>query len=162
MDVNTLFPSKYLKADDATPPITLTVKRVSWERMKDQDGNEEDKPVIWFNEEEKGMVLNRTNANTLTALFGSETDRWTGQRVVLGTEMVTAFGATKPALRFKHEEVKYDRASLLARFDKLFTEASELEIPDLDTYKITDETSDATLLELGKELRGKVDSAKAF
>jgi hypothetical protein len=162
MDVNTLFPSKYLKADDATPPITLTVKRVSWERMKDQDGNEEDKPVIWFNEEEKGMVLNRTNANTLTALFGSETDRWTGQRVVLGTEMVTAFGATKPALRFKHEEVKYDRASLLARFDKLFEEASELEVPDLDTYKITDETSDATLLELGKELRGKVDSAKAF
>jgi len=162
MDVNTLFPSKYLKADDATPPITLTIKRVSWERMKDQDGNEEDKPVIWFNEEEKGMVLNRTNANTLTALFGSETDRWTGQRVVLGTEMVTAFGATKPALRFKHEEVKYDRASLLARFDKLFTEASELEIPDLDTYKITDQTSDATLLELGKELRGKVDSAKAF
>ena len=162
MDVNTLFPSKYFKADDATPPIILTVKRVSWERMKDQEGNEEDKPVIWFNEEEKGMVLNRTNANTLTSLFGAETDRWTGQRVTLGTEMVTAFGATKPALRFKHEEVKYDRASLLARFDKLFTEASELEVPDLDTYKVTDETSDATLLELGKELRGKVDSAKAF
>jgi hypothetical protein len=162
MDVTELFPSKYLKAADATPPLTLTIQRVSWEKMKDQEGNEEDKPVIWFNEQEKGMVLNRTNANTLTALFGSETNAWSGQRVVLGTEIVTAFGATKPALRFKNEDVKYDRVSLMARFDKLFNEASQLEIPDLDTYVITDETPDATLLELGKELRAKVDAAKAF
>jgi hypothetical protein len=161
-DVSELFPSKFLKAADATPALTLTIARVSQEIMKNQEGEEEVKPVIWFLEQEKGMVLNRTNANTLTALFGSKVETWTNQRVVLGTEIVTAFGATKPALRFKSEEVKYDRASLLARFDKLFNEASELEVPDLDTYRIDDDTPDATLLELGKELRGKVDAAKAF
>jgi hypothetical protein len=162
MDVSVLFPSKYLKAADATPPLTLTIKRVSWEKMKDQEGNEEDKPVIWFAEQEKGMVLNRTNANTITDLYGPDVDRWTGQRVVLGTEMVTAFGATKPALRFKREDVKFDRASLMARYDKLFGEATELGVEDIDTYLIPKDASDATIIELGKLLREKVDSAKAF
>lgn len=161
-DVSELFPSKYLKAADATPALTLTIARVSQETMKNQEGKEEIKPVIWFLEKEKGMVLNRTNANILATQLGDKVENWTNQRVVLGTEMVTAFGDTKPALRFKTEEVKYDRASLLTRFDKLFNEASELEVPDLDTYRIDDDTPDATILELGKELRGKVDAAKTF
>lgn len=106
MDVSELFPSKYLKAADATPALALTIARVVWEKMKDKDGNEEDKPVMFFYEQEKGMVLNRTNANTVTHLYGSDVDKWTGQRVVLGTEVVTAFGESKPALRFKNEEAK--------------------------------------------------------
>jgi hypothetical protein len=162
MDVNNLFPSKYLKASDATPSITLTVKGVTWEKMKDKDGNEEEKPVIYFNEQTKGMVLNRTNANTLTHLYGSETDKWVGQRVVLGTEIVTAFGESKPALRFKNEEVKYDRASLLKRHAKLFAEAKELGIDDLETFVLDAGATDQTILEVGKELRLAVDAAKAF
>lgn len=162
MDVNTLFPSKYLKAADATPPITLTVSRIIQEKMKNADGEEEVKPVIYFLEHEKGMVLNRTNAGTLTALFGAETDKWINQRVVLGTEIVTAFGQSKPALRFKNEDVKYDRVSLLSRYDTLFGEASALEVADIDTFLLPKDASDATIIELGKLLREKVDAAKAF
>jgi hypothetical protein len=162
MDVNTLFPSKYLKAQDATPPVTLTIRTVVQEKMKNADGEEEVKPVVYFLEQEKGMVLNRTNAGTLTALFTPETEKWVNQRVVLGTEIVTAFGQSKPALRFKNEEVKFDRASLLARYDKLFGEATDLEVADIDTFLLPENASDATIIELGKLLREKVDAAKAF
>jgi len=162
MDVTELFTSKYLKAADATPAITVTVQRVSWEKMKDQDGNEENKPVIWFVEQEKGMVLNRTNAGTLTALFGSDVNKWIGQRAILGTEMVTAFGATKPALRFRNEDVHYDRASLNKRYAALLEQAAVLGIPHLDSFAVTDDTPDATLIELGRDLRAAIDTAKAF
>lgn len=97
--VSDMFPSKYLKASDAEEPITLTMTVVAWESMKDKDGNSEDKPVLYFKEVEKGMVLNITNAKTISNLYGDEVEAWNGKQIVLHAMDVTAFGETKPALR---------------------------------------------------------------
>jgi hypothetical protein len=45
------------------------------------------------------LILNKTNAARIAALYGGETDDWTGQRISLYTESVKAFGATHNAVR---------------------------------------------------------------
>jgi hypothetical protein len=162
MDVNDLFPSKYLKASDADPALTVTIQRIVQETMKNRDGKEETKPVIFFVEHEKGMVLNRTNAKTLEDLFGTDTDNWISERVVLAAVEVDAFGETKPALRFKKETPAMSRPELVKRYEALYEKARKLKVDDLDTYTIAPDADEATIIELGKELRAKVSAAETF
>ena len=56
------FPSNFFKADDlANGPITLTITDIHPEKM--QDGKL--KPVVFFKEDKRGLVLNVTNKNML-------------------------------------------------------------------------------------------------
>ena len=160
--INDLFPSKYLKAADAENDITLTIAKVSTEKMKDQDGKEETKPVIHFTEVDKGMVLNKTNANVLTDLFGETIEEWTGHRVTLCAVDVDAFGKIQKALRFRAEPPKISRADLVKRYSKLYEEAKKYDVDDLDTFIISGDTPEVTIIELGKALRPLVETAKAF
>ena len=102
MKLNEMFPSKYISADDLEgEDRVVSISKISIERMKTKEGGEEEKPVIWFRNVDKGMVLNRTNADRITAQHGDETDNWVGKQVTLTTESVTAFGETKWAVRVK-------------------------------------------------------------
>lgn len=91
------FPSKYLAASDIEDEHpTVTMRLVTHEEVgKDR----ERRPIVYFNEYDQGVVLNKTNATNITKLYGQETDDWIGKIVVLGTEMVTFNGETKPAIR---------------------------------------------------------------
>lgn len=90
------FPSKYLKGEDVEDHPTVTMSHVTREEV----GMErEKKPVLFFKEYEKGVVLNKTNSNNIARMYGTETDDWPGKTVVLGTEMVTYQGETKPSIR---------------------------------------------------------------
>jgi hypothetical protein len=104
MKMNDMFPSKYLTSQDILDmdeEPTFRIKKVVFETLKNQEGQEEEKPILYFVEAEKGIVLNRTNASTIVQMFGDDTDAWKGKPITLGTDMVTAFGATKPAIRVR-------------------------------------------------------------
>jgi hypothetical protein len=52
----------------------------------DNNGKKENKLVAYFEKKEKGIVLNKTNADMLAMLSGSEeTDDWTGIDVTIFT-----------------------------------------------------------------------------
>lgn len=90
------FPSKYLRAEDVEDHPTVTMKVITREDVgKDKDR----KPILYVREFEKGIVLNKTNANNISKLYGSDTDDWPGKSVVLGTAMVDFNGESKPAIR---------------------------------------------------------------
>jgi CRISPR/Cas system-associated protein Cas10 (large subunit of type III CRISPR-Cas system) len=58
---------------------------------------------------------------------------------------------------------KFDRPALLKAYEKLYEEACAVEVDDVTTYIIDPKTiTDAALIEMGKELRSKVNTAKAF
>ncbi len=83
MDMNRALPSqsKHLKADDMGPQFraTVTIDRIELEAFDDQH-----KPVMYFSGKDKGLVLNKTNVQTLVDLFGTaESDDWIGQRIDL-------------------------------------------------------------------------------
>jgi hypothetical protein len=100
MNRNGLYPSKYLKANpDVLSDILVTIRDVIIEVL----GQElDEKPVIYFDETRKGLVLNQTNFNNIARICGSdETNDWVGQKIVLTTEMIIFRGQTGPAIRIR-------------------------------------------------------------
>lgn len=91
------FPSKYLKASDVEDEHpTVTISRITREEV----GQTKDmRPIVYFDEFDKGVVLNKTNATNVSKLYGSDTDNWIGKTVILGTAMVDFQGESKPAIR---------------------------------------------------------------
>lgn len=104
MQISKVFPSKYVAAADLNgKPVTLTIKRVSLEEMKDHNSNLIKKPVVWFEKATKGFVMNVTNARTIADLYGDETDDWTGKRITIYPTQVRAFGKMQDCIRVREE-----------------------------------------------------------
>lgn len=95
INMNEAFPSKWLKADDIERPTIVTIADVTIEPI----GDDERKPVIWFRGFDKGMVMNKTNANNVSGLYGPDTDAWVGKNMELTTAMVDFQGRSTRALR---------------------------------------------------------------
>lgn len=77
MNINGAFPSDYLKAADLNGrPYKMAMGRVTLEKIGDDE-----RPVLHFQGADKGLVLNKTNANTIAAIFGDETDNWYGHPI---------------------------------------------------------------------------------
>jgi hypothetical protein len=79
-----MFDSKYIKASTLADlkasgrlPMRVTISHVTQENIGSDDEQKKTKPVVYFVGKEKGMVLNRTNADRLTDIAGSDdTDNW--------------------------------------------------------------------------------------
>ena len=89
MNINEAFPSKYLKAGDFPQPRQMFMTQVGMEEM----GNpKENKPVLYFQGEKKGMVMNITRKDVITGRYGPQTEGWAGQPIWLLGGMTLAFG----------------------------------------------------------------------
>jgi hypothetical protein len=80
MKIGSAFPGTYLKASDLQGRrVQVTIERVE---MEDIGGDQ--KPVIHFRGKDRALVLNKTNANSVWGINGSDdTDDWPGTVVVL-------------------------------------------------------------------------------
>lgn len=97
MRISTAFPSNYLRAADLQGrTIRVTIDKVN---MEDIGGDT--KPVLYFEGKEKGMVLNKTNANNISFAYGDDTDDWTGGEIDLFSAMVDFQGKSVEAIRVK-------------------------------------------------------------
>lgn len=101
-----MFPSKWLAAADLDEQDrTLTVADVTEELIG--QGEEQDlKWVIHFREVDKGLVLNKTNATTITSALGDDTDEWIGRKVVLYPTEVSFSGKMVAAIRVKEKATR--------------------------------------------------------
>lgn len=91
------FPSTYLKQSDiGDRKVLLTIARVAYETVG-QGKDAEDKPVLYFAGKEKGMVLNRGNADAITAINGGddEMDNWGGLKIVVYVDPNVTFGGKR-------------------------------------------------------------------
>lgn len=76
--------TRFLKATDLPTPRKFRIKCVTEEPM-DQDKTK--KLVVWFTNDEHGLVLNKTNNRILRGAFGDPVDHWKGQIIVIFSEM---------------------------------------------------------------------------
>lgn len=98
MDINSLFPSNFLKAADLEGQARrVTIASCAPELL----GQGETKPVLRFAGIPRGLVLNRTNAAVLAAAFGTETTAWAGQPVELYPDMTMFQGRATPCIRVR-------------------------------------------------------------
>ena len=104
MRVSAAFPSPYLKASDLQGRrIPVKILRVEMQELGD-----ELKPVVYFEGKAKGLVLNKTNANTISAAKG---DRPLRDR----SRIPGAADARDPLSRAAPEAAKADRRSWRGR-----------------------------------------------
>lgn len=96
MRIGEAFPGSYLKASDlGGKRIGVTIDAVHIENI-----GSDNKPVLYFQGKEKGLVLNKTNANMISEIVGSdETDEWQGHRVALYPTKVDFQGKRVDAIR---------------------------------------------------------------
>lgn len=76
-NMNDMFPGSYLKAGDlAGKTVRLWIDDVRNEVVGDTD-----KWVLYFRDKQKGLVLNKTNAGLIAAMYGPDTDEWIGKEI---------------------------------------------------------------------------------
>jgi hypothetical protein len=97
-NINSLFPSKYLKAADLKNRVTMTIDKVVEEKI----GNDKP-PVAYFRGKIKGLVLNKTNGKMIAEIARSaETDDWPGIQVDLYPTRVDFQGRRVDTIRVDH------------------------------------------------------------
>src|SRR5690349_18637485 len=97
MRISSAFPGQYLKAADLQGrEVTVTMDHV-----KQEDIGGDHKPVLYFTGKERGLVLNKTNANNISYLYGDETEQWHGKPIILYAAMVDFQGKSVAAVRVK-------------------------------------------------------------
>jgi hypothetical protein len=100
-----VYPDKWLKSDDIPDDgdLLAVIKDVTLEELG-QD--RERKFVLYFNETEKALALNVTNAKTLAGMFGSDPNKWIGKRIALYATEVAFAGKQMLAVRIRLRQPK--------------------------------------------------------
>lgn len=110
MKIGKLYKSAYLKAADLDDDTTVTIEEIRIEEI-----NGDTKPVVYFEGFEQGLVLNKTNANTIAQVLGDDdTDNWVGGRVTLFVTQVDFQGKSTEAIRVKARAPKAATATAAA------------------------------------------------
>ena len=105
--ISKMIPSNYLKtgdiqADGEAGELDVTIADVRQEELRVDGGETKSKWVCYFEEVERGLVLNKTNIEKLAKLCGSEmSEDWTGMRVRLYVTPVQFRGEEVDAIRIK-------------------------------------------------------------
>jgi len=86
--------SKYLRKEDFDEDgEVVTIKGFKYEDIKTDDGGLEQKTVLYLEEHEKGLVLNRTNASLIPICTGAKTaGDARGKRVVIYVDPTVGYG----------------------------------------------------------------------
>jgi hypothetical protein len=97
MRKNEAFPAKFLKSADAkTKPIFATISHMEMEPVG-QGVDQKKKPVLYL-EDQKPMVLNATNWESLEEAFG-DSDDWSGRKIMIKCTRIQFDGKTVDGLR---------------------------------------------------------------
>jgi hypothetical protein len=78
---------------------TMTIARVTQVDLEQEDESKKGVGVVWFREIKRGWVLCKTTGFCLEAMFGADTNGWSGKRVTLHAEPVSTPEGMQPGIR---------------------------------------------------------------
>jgi len=98
MKISSAFPSTYMKAGDLqNRRVLVTIAKVVMKEI-----GTDTKLVAYFKDKRRGLVLNKTNANVIQDIAGTdETDDWNGVQSVLYPTKVDFQGRRVDAIRIE-------------------------------------------------------------
>jgi hypothetical protein len=99
-----IFQSKFLKTADLNgKPRTVTIERAPFETLKNPEGKEQGKTVLYFFGSKKALPLNMVNWDSVADICGDDTEEWPGHRIeiyptttTLGTKTVDCIRIRRP------------------------------------------------------------------
>jgi hypothetical protein len=92
--------SRFFKADDLEGERKLRIKSVTTEAIG-VGAEKDEKLVVWFTNDKRGLVLNRVNNRTLRGAFGDDTAGWASKVVIIFPMMVEMRGKMVPGIRVR-------------------------------------------------------------
>ena len=98
LEVKDLFPSRYLKTEVGGDDLIVTIEKVN---MVEIGNKREQKPVVYFKETPKVIVLNITNGNTLARLYGPKVANWVGKKISIYTIDLEVQGTPQTGVRIR-------------------------------------------------------------
>jgi hypothetical protein len=82
-----MFPGRFLKAGLLRGmEVTLKISAVDLEKLPDDKGAEKSRGIISFAGREMQMVMNKTNASCIAAMFGKKVQDWVGHSITIAPE----------------------------------------------------------------------------
>ena len=97
-----VFPSKYLKAADLSGrPTTVTIDAAPLETLKNPEGKEQVKTVLYFKKARKSLPLNMVNWDSVAAVAGGDSDAWRGHQIELYPDKTTMGGKLVDCIRIR-------------------------------------------------------------
>lgn len=128
------------------------------EQVKGTDGEAQEKPVLYFKEDVPKMILNITNGNTISALYGSHPDGWIGKKIQIFATPVKAFGKVQDALRIRDviPAGKIDNTEAIRKLE-MATDKETLKATYLGLS--TEERNDKAVIKLANELKAKYENS---
>lgn len=111
-DYRSMYEKDYLGAWDFTDgDKTFTIKRCQRGELVGQGGRKTKKPVLYFEEVEKGMALNATNGKTIAALYGVMVEEWRGKKITLYRSRTTMGSEEVDCIRIRPQAPKGNGAA---------------------------------------------------
>lgn len=106
--------------------LTLTIRHAEKKTVTVGSGKSENLMHVWFEEEEKPLICNKTNGTIIEGLYGWAWEGWIGKRITLYASTTKLGRATVPCLRVREKVPASDRpteplseARLTAALDKI-------------------------------------------
>ena len=99
MNINDIYSSNWLKASDIGANGQERKALIESVDVTELDGKQ--KAVVFFRGQKKGLVLNSTNAMTISAVLGPDTNSWIGKSVYLYVTKVPYNGSMTDAIRVR-------------------------------------------------------------
>jgi len=92
--------SNYLKASDIPAGVQAKVVIASCEMVEmDNNGKKENKIALNFQGKDKQLLLNKTNAGSISHVYGPDTDNWIGKEINMFSTKVDYAGQMVDAIR---------------------------------------------------------------
>jgi hypothetical protein len=99
--IEDFYPNKFLKPANVEEDLTVTIDEVGADTIQDDDGTKKKKPILYFKEQVKPLILNRTNFVRIAELAGNETDDWHGTKLILYADTVSMRGKSVATIRVR-------------------------------------------------------------
>jgi len=92
--------NRFFKAADMAQEKKLRIKDVTEEEIG-MGADKDRKLVVWFTNDDRGLVLNKTNNRTLRGAFGDACDSWKGKIIIVFPTQDDFRGRMVPVLRVR-------------------------------------------------------------
>jgi hypothetical protein len=99
--IEEFYPNKFLKPANVEEDLPVTINEVGADTFQNDDGTKCKKPILYFRESVKPLILNRTNFQRISEIAGADTDDWHGTRLILYPDTVSMRGKSVATIRVR-------------------------------------------------------------
>lgn len=101
MDARKLCPAPHIEAAELDGDTEVTITKVDFAEV---GAEKVTKGVVYFEEFDRGFVVNRTNLKRIIVWHGAETDQWVGKKITLYQSETEFNGDTVDCIRIRQKK----------------------------------------------------------